>query len=121
MDNQDLLNAVKDGIREGVKQKLTASGYGQTPIDKVVSEAVNSHSDSIKQLLNECLVSAMKDDDFKEEIKCGVRKKLGVLLVAKFGGELEKQVNVLKSDPVTRAEITLAIDKIVKSRLEAGK
>jgi len=32
-----------------------------------------------------------------------------------LGGELEKQVNVLKSDPATRARITLAIEEIVKS------
>jgi hypothetical protein len=37
-------------------------------------------------------------------------------LVQRFGGELEKQVNALKSDPTTRARITIAIEEIVKQK-----
>lgn len=39
---------------------------------------------------------------------------LAKTLVQRFGGEIEKQVNVFKSDPTTRARITLAIEDIVK-------
>jgi hypothetical protein len=41
---------------------------------------------------------------------------LAKVLIQRFGGEMEKQVNVLKSDPTTRARITLAIEEIVKQK-----
>lgn len=45
-----------------------------------------------------------------------VRTTLAKTLVQKFGRELEKQVNALKSDPTTRARITIVIEEIVASK-----
>jgi len=38
-----------------------------------------------------------------------------------MGGELEKQVNKLKSNPETRARITLAISDIISQLLQGEK
>lgn len=105
-------NAVRDGIREGVKAKLTC-GYN-SPLDKIVSTAIERHSEKFRGLLEDAIASCLNDKAFREEIASAVRTSLARTLIQRFGGEMEKQVNVLKSDPTTRARITLAIEEIVK-------
>ena len=110
-----LVNAIHDGIREGVKNKL-ASGYGDNPLSKLIAETLTKHDAAFRSMLSDALASAIGDTEFRESIKTAVRHQLAKTLIARFGGELEKQVNVLKSDPTTRARITLAIEEIVKER-----
>jgi hypothetical protein len=104
-------NAIRDAIREGVKAKL--SGYN-SPLEKLMTDAVAKHSDKFRQLLEESIGECVLDEEFRKQIKQAVTHSLAKTLVQRFGGEIEKQVNVLKSDPTTRARITLAIEEIVK-------
>jgi hypothetical protein len=106
-------NAIRDAIREGVKSKMT--GYN-TPLDKLVQEAIEKHSPQFRQLLEESIATCVQEQSFRDEIAGAVRHSLAKTLVQRFGGEIEKQVNVLKSDPTTRARITLAIEEIVKTQ-----
>lgn len=110
-----LTQAIQDGIRDGVKSKLSSS-YGDNPLTKLIGEVLNKHDSAFRSMLSEALDSAVGDVTFRAEIRDSVRKTLAKTLIARFGGELEKQVNVLKSDPTTRARITLAIEAIVKER-----
>jgi hypothetical protein len=109
-----LLDAVEQGIREGIKSKLT-SGYN-SPLDKLLNDCLAQHNEHLRGLINTALTQAFDDERFRQQVIDGVSHKLGTLLVARFGGELERQVNALKSDPTTRARITLAIESIVKGR-----
>ena len=112
--DQLLENALRDGIREGVKAKL-ASGYG-SPLDKITSSALEKHEPEIRGLLVESIGSCLDDAVFRNDIKTAVRSVLAKTLIQRFGGEMEKQVNALKSDPATRARITVAIEDILKSK-----
>lgn len=115
MDIQEqLVRSVQDGIRDGVKTKL--GGYN-SPLDKLIVDLLNQHNAEFRSLLNDAIVSAVSDAEFREEIRGGLRHKLATLLVQRFGGELEKQVNALKSDPASRARITLAIEEITKAKV----
>jgi len=115
MDADKLLEqAVRDGIREGVKAKLT--GNYNNPFDKFIAAALERSGAEIQALLGECIQACMADPEFRGAVAASVRAALAKTLVQRFGGELEKQVNVLKSDPTTRARITLAIEAIVKER-----
>ncbi len=109
-----ILNAVQDGIRDGVKSKL--GGYN-SPLDGIINDALKQHDAALRSMLYTAVQSAVGDEAFRNEVAIAVRHKLAQALIQKFGGELEKQVNVLKSDPATRARITLAIEAIVKERL----
>lgn len=108
-----LEDAIKSGIRECIASKL--AGY-QSPLDKLLSESISKHNATLRALLEDSIASCLKDESWRENIASAVRQTLAKQLVAKFGGELEKQVNLLKSDPTTRARITLAIEEIVKQR-----
>lgn len=112
MTDEILNNAIKDGIREGIKAKF--SGYN-SPLDKLVSTAIEANTQAFRGMLEESIASCVNDPDFREEIKSATRTVIAKTLVQRFGGEMEKQVNALKSDPTTRARITLAIEEIVKS------
>lgn len=110
LDSSKIIQAVWDGVRDGVKNKL--SGYG-TPLDKLLSDILTENAEKFRVLIGDAISTAVDDKSFREEIKSAVRSNLARLLVARFGGELEKQVNALKSDPATRARITLAIEQLV--------
>lgn len=112
-----LMRAIQDGIRDGVKSRLS-SNY-DNPMTSLITEVLKEHDAAFRRMLAESLESAVGDERFREEIRTSVRHTLAKTLIARFGGELEKQVNVLKSDPTTRARITLAIEQIVKEKSES--
>lgn len=114
LDSDKLLeHAIRDGIREGVKSKFT--GYNK-PLDALIESAIATHSGKFRVLLEDAIGSCVNDAEFRAEIATAVRHNLAKTLIQRFGGEIEKQVNVLKSDPTTRARITLAIEEIVKTQ-----
>lgn len=106
-----LENFLKDALREAVKSKF--SGYN-SPLDKLIVEAIAKHSSSLTELLESSVAACVASDEFRMNIADAVNKSLAKTLIQRFGGEVEKQVNALKSDPTTRARITLAIEQIVK-------
>lgn len=114
IDHEKLLeNAIRDGLREGIKSKLT--GYND-PLNKLLNDAITARTSQLRALLDEAIAACIEDPEFRQNIREATSKTLAKTLVQRFGGELEKQVNVLKSDPTTRARITLAIEEIVKQR-----
>jgi hypothetical protein len=116
-DDELFKDAIRDGIREGIKNKF--SNHYNGPLDKLVENAVKEHSEPFRALLNDAIKSSVEDSVFREDIKQSVRTTLAKILVQRFGGEIEKQVNALKSDPTTRARITMAIEEIVQQKTEA--
>jgi len=113
-----MFEAIRDGLREGLKNKLSGH-YSNTPVDKMIESAIAKHGDAFRDILDKSLLSCLGDKAFVDDIAQAVRHTLAKTLVSRFGGELEKQVNVLKSDPTTRARITVAIEEIVKQKTTA--
>ncbi len=114
MTSEKMLEAaIQDGIREGIKSKF--SGYN-TPLDKLVQDAIAANAAKFKALLEDSVATFVANEAFRDEIRSAVHRALAKNLIQKFGGEIEKRVNVLKSDPTTRAKITLAISEIVKAQ-----
>lgn len=115
IDSDKLIeNAIRAGLVEGVKARLT-SGYG-SPTAKILDAAIEKHAPKMKAILEESIASCVTAPEFCEEIAGAVRALMAKTLIQRFGGEIEKQVNALKSDPTTRARITLAIEEIVKTK-----
>lgn len=108
----EMMTAVKDGLRQAVRDRLV-NNYGRSPLDNVVNEVVQQEIAQLRTVLLDAIRGAMADNSFREQIVTALRHKLAKLLVERFGGELEKQINTLKSDPATRARIVLAIEDIV--------
>lgn len=111
--DQVFTEAIQEGLRKGIVSQL--QGYN-SPLSKLIETQLAERSGAIKALMESSIQSAVGDPLFVEEIQAAVRTTLAKTLVQKFGGELEKQINALKSDPTTRARITLAIEEIVATR-----
>lgn len=107
--------AIDRGIYEGVKSVLNAS-YNN-PLLAVINDSITDRASQLRELLETSIAATVDDPEFREQIRVEVRRSLAKQLVQRFGGELEKQVNLLKSDPTTRARITIAIEEIVKSKV----
>lgn len=107
-------NAVTNAITEGFKRQL--DGYSQSPVNQMVAKSLEKFTPEIRSLLEESIGSCVNSNEFREQVAQATREKLAKLLVQRFGGELEKQINTLKSDPTTRARIILAIEEIVKQK-----
>lgn len=112
LDSEKLLEqAIRGALTEGMKEKLRYNGT----IDTLLKLSIEKHDAKFRSMLEDAIGSCVNDDSFREEIAGAVRTSLAKTLVQRFGGEIEKQVNALKSDPTTRARITIAIEEIVKS------
>ena len=112
--DQVLENAIKDGLRKAVEKQL-GDPY-RSPVEPLIKDAIEYHKTELMKLLNSAIKECVADEDFCETIKSDVRKSLSKVLVQRFGGEIQKQVNALKSDPTTRARIVMAIEEIVDSK-----
>jgi carbon storage regulator len=107
-------HALRDAIREGIKARI-ADRY-DSPLAKWLTESVTAQALKFRKLLDDAVGSCLSDADFTASIAAAVRSTLAKTLVQQFGGQLERQVNTLKSDPVTRARIVLAIEEIVEQQ-----
>lgn len=107
---KEMMNTVHLGIRSGIKERFNQS-Y-KNPFDGVISSAIDSCKEDLHILITEAITECVGDPKFVDEIRAAVRTQLAKTLVIRFGGELEKEVNRLKSNPDTRARINLAITEI---------
>jgi hypothetical protein len=110
---KEIVQAARSGIIDAIKSKL--AGYG-SPLDGILTGTIKNHEAELRGLVSEAFTESLGNTTFRSDIKQAVRQSLAKTLVQRFGGEIEKQVNELKSDPTTRARITLAIEEIVKSK-----
>lgn len=111
MDEKLIMEAIRGAIVDSIKNQL--GGYN-SPLSPIIKNCVEKNQLAINSIINDAVSSCVSDDAFREEVKQATRTQLARNLIGRIGGELEKQVNQLKSDPTTRARITMAIDQIVK-------
>lgn len=107
---EKILKAIKTAISSAIENEL--SGYN-SPLKPIIKNVVDDNQDSLYALINDEFSSLLNDGDFKSSLKKALNDKLAKVLVGRMGGELEKRINELKSNPTTRAKITLAIESAV--------
>lgn len=105
-----LLKAARDAISIAVQNELV--GYNK-PLSRLCNQVIEQHKAEITSLLDKEIASLITSNDFCCEIRTALQSKMARLIVNTLGGELEKRVNDLKSNPVTRAKITLALNQMV--------
>lgn len=107
---KEILQTAKAAISEAIVKELT--GYNK-PLSKLTERVIEDNSASLYSLINDEFAGLLQSDDFKAALKEALNAKLAKTLIARMGGELEKQVNELKANPATRAKITLAINELI--------
>lgn len=106
----EITTAAKAAINKAIVDSLV--GYNG-PLLKLCQKAIDAHERELYALINEEVASLVGARDFRVELKAALNAKLARTLIDRMGGEIEKRVNELKSDPTTRAKITLAIQKVI--------
>jgi hypothetical protein len=106
-----ILAQIEKAIGQSITQELV--GYGK-PLSKLTQKVIESNSDDLFNLINDEFSELLNGDGFKEALREALHQKLAKTLIARMGGELEKQVNELKQNPQTRAKITLAISQAIE-------
>ena len=99
-----------ESIAKAIESELI--GYNK-PLSDLTKRVIQDHEVELYSLLNGEFSNLLRRGDFKTALKKALTEKLAKVLIARMGGELESRVNELKSDPTTRARITLAIEEIV--------
>ena len=105
-------DTVSDALAKGV-QSVLASSYGN-PIGQLAEQVINNRSAEITKLFDDALTSAFSEE-FCPALRSACAHKLAKVLVSKMEGEIEKKANDLRSNPETRAKITLAITECLKA------
>jgi len=106
-----VLRISTESIAKAIETELI--GYNK-PLSDLTKRVIQDNEAALYKLLNDEFSGLLKHGDFKVALKKALNEKLAKVLVARMGGELESRVNELKSNPVTRARITTAIEEIVR-------
>ena len=112
---QELIEQCKQTIDKALHEALTSYS---SPLVSAVKDALFDESEKLKQISQAAVSDLLNSEEFTLIMKEEMKRKLARVLISQFGGELEKSVNKLKSDPTTRAKITLAIDSVVNNFTE---
>lgn len=105
-----ILESVRVAMNNAITQELV--GYNK-PLSKLTEKVISDHSSELYNLINDEFSKLLASDGFKVALQDALHQKLAKTLIARMGGELEKQVNELKKNPQTRAKITLAISQLI--------
>lgn len=111
---QELPQTIGKAISESIQRQM--ANYN-SPITDIINQALKQQSPKLTAIFAEAVSECVTDASFINEIKAKARLQLAKHLILRFGGEIEKSVNALKSDPTTRARIVLAIEEIVASKV----
>lgn len=110
---KQIWGTVKESIGNAISERVK-QGYGEAPLNKLIDSVVAARQGELRALIEESIDGAISGD-FRKHLKEAAAHKIAKVLVSKMEGEIEKQANDLRSNPETRAKITLAISGVIKS------
>ena len=109
---KQIINECSEAVNKAIVDCLT--GYN-TPLSKMANTVVASHETELVLMMDTALCETISSKDFKQAVKNAFTHKLAKTLMSKMEGEVEKAVTVIRQDPVRRAKIILAIEKLIQA------
>lgn len=111
----DIIGSIKSSINDAIKASLTSySG----PLSNLIKSVIDDNSKELKEILTRNFVIAIRNKDFEESVKDELSRTLGRTLTKSNDALFDKISSELKNDTTFRAEVTLAMSKVVKSYLD---
>lgn len=108
---QQIVNQINDSLRDAIKNTLSAQW--NSPLGKLISEAVDSHSPEIKKVVSDALGEFANSDTFRATLKEEMNHKLAKSCVSLLESQVDKSLESIKRDPLIRAKMVLALEKII--------
>jgi hypothetical protein len=109
--NEIVLREVGPAIREAVLKKLTDFN---SPLNGIVDQVVARHSLEIQNKIDFALKEAIASVDFDAAIRENLTHKLARILSSKMEGAVEKVANDIRSNPVFKSRLTIAVEQILR-------
>jgi hypothetical protein len=106
-----IVRQAKHSIADAIKSSLV--GYG-SPLKTIVEQVVSENADELKTIIGTAFTDTIRDELFKVIVLEEFKHKVAKTLVSKLSGSVEKAVNTLRSNPILRSQMILAIEAIVK-------
>jgi len=107
---KDILRIAKESVSKAIETDLTKY---DGPLNRLCNEVVHKYESDLKKIFDESFSSVIKTDQFKVAVRDAFNHKLAKILVSKLEGSVEKAVSMLRNDPTIKAQMILAIQKIV--------
>lgn len=107
-----VLSTVRDGINEAIKKRIM-DDYN-SPVKPLIDDVIKDYSPDIRRVLHEALGETIRTKSFKESVIEAFRHKLSRGLVDSMAGSIDKAINAIKSDPVIKAKMVVAIEKVIE-------
>jgi len=110
LENQ-ISNTASLAVKEAILNSL--KGYN-SPLSKLCEKVTSDKITEIEKMANDAF-DEIVTSNFKENFKDALSQRLCKLLVSKFEGQFEKQINALRSHPEMKAKMVLAITKAIET------
>lgn len=110
---KDVLKVIQRSIAESIEKVLV--GYG-SPLHKLIEIVISKHSEEIYAIIESAFSTIFRNEEFQTTLRQALSHKLARSLVDKMGGGFEKRINELRSDPIMKARMILAIENILKEK-----
>lgn len=111
LNKEDVMDLVVGAIASKFKERI--EGYS-SPVNNIVDAVISEQADEIREICRDTLKTVVNDKEFKKGIKTEFKRKIAKSMVGKLEGSVEKAVEILRQNPQMRAEMILAIEKIIK-------
>jgi hypothetical protein len=108
---------IKEVVIAGLREKI-ATRYTYEAVDKIVIEVMQEENsrDNLKKFIRECLSFVKGDKAFEKMVKEEFQHKVAKSMVGKLEGTVERAVDAIRQDQTLRAEMILAIEKIINKK-----
>ncbi len=111
IDEKEIQEIILNGLREKINTRYTYE-YVDRAVDKVMAEEGNQRK--LEEFVRSTLSFVNKDSAFKKEVREEFQRKVAKTMVGKLEGAVERAVDKIRQNETLRAEMILAIEKIIK-------
>lgn len=108
---KEVFGLIRKSLADSVVKALE-SGYN-SPLNKCIEACINRHKAELESLVDRLLTSTLDSMELREDILRAFKDKVARVIVSKADGAVEKAVNEYRQNPVFRAKLTMAIEKLI--------
>ncbi len=114
---QNILSIVQSSISKSIEDCL--KGYS-SPLSRIVVGVIESRNQQLKEIITSSFDQVIQTEDFKQSIITAFSHKIAKNIISGNDGLVDKVCNKLKTDPVFKSKITIAISNVVEQCLNTS-
>lgn len=111
-------NEIKEAVLSELKNKI-GTRYTYEIVDNLVEEVMNEPESrkKLQKFVRQTLLFLSNDKVFEKMVKEEFQHKVAKSLVGKLEGTVDRAVDAIRQNQTLRAEMILAIEKIIKKNI----